>query len=199
MENEYEIADQYGNYYRLPDTGMIAGSRYRNQLGMLPGEMGNRNYVTYDIETDVSQAMLDLERLRSRSTGSAITDLASLMAGYSENGREKIKMKPDCILDDILTKQKRGLKPYYQEKLGYKIGGSNDGEYIEYEPGIDLAPTQKIEWLSPKTIEKINSCYQSRKQAFKDKEEADEKYLTTLTEIDQAIENYKTKGHNFIL
>jgi hypothetical protein len=198
MENEYEIADQYGNY-RFPDIDIIAGSRYRSQIGMLPGEMGNRNYVSYDIETDVSQAMLALERLRRGHSTASITDLASLMAGYSEGRKEKINVKPDCILDDILTKQKRGLKPYYQEKLDYKINGSNDGEYIEYEPGIDLAPTQKIEWLPPKTIEKINSCYQSRKQAFKDKEEADQKYLTTLVEIDQAIENYKTKGHNFIL
>lgn len=107
--------------------------------------------------------------------------------------------KPDCTLDEILTKQKGGLKPYYQEKLEYKIDGSDGGVYIEYEPGTELASTQKIEWLSPRIIEKINSCYESKKKAFNDKKEEDKKYLRTLREIDQEIENYKTKGHNFIL
>ena len=181
-ENEYAIVDSYGNYrnYDAPN---------------------GRRYVTYDIETDASQTLIQIERLRREMERSSTIDLPSFIgrAGYSEHGLSQIKTKPDCILDEILTKQKRGLKPYYQEKLEYKIDGSNDGVYIEYEPGTDLAPTQKIEWLSPKLIEKVNSCYESKKQAFKDKKEADEKYLTTLKEIDQAIENYKTKGHNFIL
>lgn len=181
-ENEYSIVDSYGSY-----------ENYRQHH--IP------RYITYDIETDRSQTMIQMERLRREMERSPTIDLASFIggAGYSEHGLSQVKTKPDCILDEILIKQKRGLKPYYQEKLEYKIDGSNDGVYIEYEPGTDLAPTQKIEWLLPKLIEKLNSCYESKKQAYFDKKEADEKYLTTLVEIDQAIENYKTKGHNFIL
>jgi hypothetical protein len=188
-ENEYAIVDQYGNYRR---ADIISARRY---------DPRPERYVSWDIETErpVTSIEIELERFIRQLGTTAAIDLQSYIerAGYSEYNQ--VKVKPDCILDDILTKQKRGLKPYYQEKLEYKIDDSNDGVYIEYEPGTDLAPTQKIEWLSPKLIEKLNSCYESKKQAYFDKKEADEKYLTTLVEIDQAIENYKTKGHNFIL
>lgn len=185
-ENEYGMAEQYGYAY----SDIISGRRSDTRPG---------RYVSWDIESERPIVSVELERMRMQlETASAIDlQLFADRVGYSESISTKIKL--DCSLDDILTKQKRGLKPYYQEKLEYKIDGSNDGAYIEYEPGTDLAPTQKIEWLSPKLIEKINSCYESKKQAYKDKKESDEKYLITLAEIDQAIENYKTKGHNFIL
>lgn len=192
MENEgnlYEIADQYG--YTFNDR--VSPGGYHTQLGMVQREL-ERNYMEWDIEAT------SLGTIRALETAATI-DLQSydLRSFADRVGYVSPKIKLDCSLDDILENQKRGLKPYYQEKLEYEIEGSNDGAYIEYEPGTDLSPTQKIEWLSPKLIEKINSCYESKKQTYKDKKEADEKYLITLAEIDQAIENYKTKGHNFIL
>jgi hypothetical protein len=181
MENEeniYAIGDQYRNLaYRYNDLATVA--RYGSQFSIPMRDIVDIE-TCGDLDTETS---LIMDIIWGKENRTEFSEYLSL----------------ECSLDDILTKQKRGLKPYYQEKLEYKIEGSNDGVYIEYEPGTNLLPAQKIEWLLPKLIEKINSCYESKKQAYKDKKEADEKYLITLTEIEQAIENYKTKGHNFIL
>ena len=182
----YSLIDQYGNYDR-------EGQRY----------------ITYDIETGglirdrgINHLQTLHEELARQSRISLIDSAAAQIHAYENEHQSKqfsLAKKPDCVLDDALLNLKRGLKPYYQEKLDYKIEGSNDGLYIEYEPGVDLSPTQKIEWLPSKTIEKINLVYESKKKAFADRAEADKKYLETIAEMNQAITNYKTKGHNFIL
>jgi hypothetical protein len=186
-ENDYySLIDQYSNYNREA-----------------------QRYITYDIETarlvrdrgiDHMQTMQ--EELARQARISLIDAAAAQIHAYGNEHQSKqfsLAKKPDCVLDDVLLNLKRGLKPYYQEKLEYKIEGSNDGLYIEYEPGLDLSPTQKIEWLPSKTVEKINLVYESKKKAFADKIETHKKYLETIEEMNQAITNYKTKGHNFIL
>ena len=112
-----------------------------------------QRYISYDIETAGSIRDRGIDHLQtmheelSRQSRRLIDSSASVQIhAYGNEHQSKqfsLAKKPDCILDDILAKQKRGLKPYYQEKLGYKINGSNDGEYIEYEPGIDPSSNTK--------------------------------------------------------
>lgn len=193
MENEndyYSLVDQYGSV--------------RND--------GIRKYVTYDydIETsnlyrdrgiDALQAMQD--ELRRQASLSLIDAAAAQIQAYGNehNIKAAISKKPDCVLDDVLLNLKRGLKPYYQERLDYSIGGldSNKGCYIEYEPGVELLPSQKVEWLLTKTVEKINVLYESKKKAYHDKINAEKIYKDKIESLEKSIKNYKTKGHDLMI
>ena len=94
-----------------------------------------------------------------------------------------------------------GLKPYYQEKIPYYIEGSDDGAYVEYDPdeGADLRASQKIQWMLPSLVDKINLLYEGRKKAREIFDEAASKYKDDVADLDRAIENYKTNGHNYLL
>lgn len=191
MENEndyYSLVDQYGSV--------------RND--------GIRRYVTYDSETsnvvrdrgiDALQTMQ--EELRRQASLSLIDAAAAQIQTYGNehNIKTAISKKPDCVLDDVLLNLKRGLKPYYQERLDYYIGekNSNKGCYIEYEPGVELLPSQNVEWLLIKTVEKMNSLYEAKKKAHAEKIEADKTYMDKIDSLNKSIENYKTKGHDLMI
>lgn len=182
-ENDYySLIDQYGNY---------TAERYHYMQ-----ELRLRN----DIGIDHLQTLQ--EELARQARISLIDAAASQIHAYGNEHQSKqftLAKKPDCVLDDVLLNLKRGMKPYYQEKLDYKIEGSNDGLYIEYEPGIDLAPTQKVEWLLSKTVEKINVLYESRKKAHLEKIETEKEYKDKIDRLNKSIENYKTKGHDLMI
>jgi hypothetical protein len=108
-----------------------------------------------------------------------------------------IGKNPDCVLDDVLLNLKKGLKPYYQERLDHYT--DNKGCYIEYEPGMELLPSQKVEWLVSKTVEKINALYESKKKAYHDKINAEKIYHDKIASLEKSIENYKTKGHDLMI
>jgi hypothetical protein len=163
-------------------------------------------YVSYDIETsnlirdrgiDALQTLQGEIQRQSSLIHAAATQIHAY--GNEHSIKATISKKPDCVLDDILLNLKRGLKPYYQEKLDYTIEGSNDGLYIEYEPGIDLAPTQKVEWLLIKTVEKINVLYESKKKAYLEKIEAEKIYKEKMRSLEKSIKNYQTKGHDLLI
>jgi hypothetical protein len=191
MENEndyYSFADQYGSV--------------RND--------GIRRYVTYDGETsnvirdrgiDALQAMREEIERSSRISLVDAAALAQIQAYGNEHRMRMEAKKPDCVLDDVLMNLKRGLKPYYQERLDYYIGevDSNKGCYIEYEPGMELLPSQKVEWLLTKTVEKINALYESKKKAYHDKINAEKIYKDKIESLEKSIKNYKTKGHDLMI
>ena len=87
-----------------------------------------------------------------------------------------------------------GLKPYY-----YITDDLNNGSYIEYEPGVELLPSQKVEWLLPKTVEKINVLYESKKKAYLEKIEAEKIYKEKIHKLEKSIKNYQTKGHDLLI
>ena len=117
------------------------------------------------------------------------------------SGKYEKQPQPDSFLKETLSNLKLGLKPYYQEKIPYYIEGSDDGAYIEYEPdeGIDLIASQKIQWMLPSLVDKINLLYEGRKKAREIFDEAAAKYKDDVAELDRAIENYRTTGHNYLL
>lgn len=128
-------------------------------------------------------------------------------SGYTYTGKIK-SPGPDSILKETLKNLKLGLKPYYQEKIPHLIGGSNDGIYIEYDPDRDdeLSRSQKIQWLLPALVDKINHLHETKKKAYeehtkikKEYTKAKMEYNDTISDIDRAIKNYKEKGHNLIL
>lgn len=121
--------------------------------------------------------------------------------GATWSGKIEKSPEPDSILKETLTNLKLGLKPYYQEKIPYYIEGSDVGAYIEYDPdkGVDLRAYQKIQWMLPSLVDKINLLYEGRKKARVTFDEAASKYKDDVADLDRAIENYKTNGHNYLL
>jgi hypothetical protein len=182
-ENDYySLINQYGAY---------TAERYSHMQELrLRSDMGIDHLQTLQ------------EELARQARISLIDAAASQIHAYGNEHQYKqfsLAKKPDCVLDDVLLNLKRGMKPYYQEKLDYKIEGSNDGLYIEYEPGIDLAPTQKVEWLLTKTVEKINVLCEAKKKAYLEKIEAEKTYKNKMYGLNKSIENYKTKGHDLMI
>lgn len=128
-------------------------------------------------------------------------------SGYTYTGKIK-SPEPDSILKETLKNLKLGLKPYYQEKMPHPIEGSYGGIYIEYDPDRDekLSRSQKIQWLLPALVDKINRLYEDKKKAYEDhiriKDEyhkAKREYEDTISDINRAIKNYRENGHNLIL
>lgn len=121
--------------------------------------------------------------------------------GATWSGKYEKSPQPDSFLKETLSNLKLGLKPYYQEKIPYYIEGSDDGAYVEYDPdeGVDLRASQKIQWMLPSLVDKINLLYEGRKKARVAFDEAASKYKDDVADLDRAIENYKTNGHNYLL
>lgn len=122
-------------------------------------------------------------------------------SGTTWSGKYEKPPQPDSFLKETLSNLKLGLKPYYQEKIPYYIEGSDDGAYIEYEPDEDgdISAIGKIQWMLPSLVDKINLLYEGRKKAREIFDEAAAKYKDDVAELDRAIENYRTTGHNYLL
>ena len=143
-------------------------------------------YLTYNIDIET-----ELTRIASEVGANGVT----------WSGKVEKSQQPDSILKETLINLKLGLKPYYQEKIPYYIEGSDDGAYVEYDPGegVDLRASQKIQWMLPSLVDKINLLYEGRKKARVAFDEAASKYKDDVADLDRAIENYKTNGHNYLL
>ena len=158
---------------------------YDEMLVKVTDEM--RSYITYNAE-DIMDRFGPGSNHRTLALNSREVEIES-----SPN--------PESILKETLTNLKLGLKPYYQEKLSHPIDGSSDGIYIEYNPGEDikLTASQKIQWMLPSLVDKINPLYEARKKAHDDHIKAKKEYADNIADIDRAIKNYKETGHNLIL
>jgi hypothetical protein len=190
--------DDY-NYYSLVDQyGRVNNDGTRRYVDLPDIETSN---LIRDRKIDTLQNMQ--EELRRQASLSLIDAAAAQIHAYGNEHSIKatISKKPDCVLDDVLLNLKRGLKPYYQERLDYYIGevDSNKGCYIEYEPGVELLPSQKVEWLLTKTVEKINVLYESKKKAYLEKIEAEKIYKEKIQSLEKSIKNYQTKGHDLLI
>jgi hypothetical protein len=177
MENEdysYIAVDAQGNY--------DYASYIRRELDANP-------YGTRNIDLEGELALV------------AAREVVSGHLGTTWSGKYEKSPQPDSFLKETLTNLKLGLKPYYQEKIPYYIEGSDDGAYIEYVPeeGIDLRASQKIQWMLPSLVDKINLLYEGRKKAREIFDGAAAKYKDDVAELDRAIENYRTNGHNYLL
>jgi hypothetical protein len=146
-----------------------------------------RPYITFDME-DI------MDRFGPRSNHHTL----------ALNSREveiESSPNPESILKETLINLKLGLKPYYQEKLPHPIDGSSDGIYIEYNPeeDIKLTASQKIQWMLPWIVDRINPLYEARKKEHDDHIKAKREYADNIADINKAIKNYKETGHNLFL